>query len=252
MKKIILCLISLFLLSGCNVNYELTIGKDKVIENVTIIGEDIEDNAFIKEYEKPLESYVDTTLNSETNEEVDGVSYYDITKSTNELGNYVMNLKYNFPKEDLQNSNILNLSLSQFFYEIDGKEIKISTGLYIKAFEEYNGIDFLNVKIYVDSNYDIISTNASSNENNTLTWYIDQENYKKSPINLTIKEKDKQNSNQNNSSNSNQSNSENNNQNNINNQEDNANNNALIVTGVLFLFIIALIVLVKIKNSRKF
>ncbi len=248
MKKIILCLISLFLLSGCSVDYELNIGKDTITENIYVIGENEEDNSIIKDYVKPFESYVDTAINSETNEKVDGVSYYDITKSTNELGNYVMNFKYNFPKEDFQNSNILNLSLSQFFYEINDDEIKISTGLYIKAFEEYNGIESLNVKINVANNYDIISSNASSNLNNTLIWHINKDDYKKSPINLTIKEKNNKNDNDNN----NQNNSQNNNSNNEGNEEIGPNNSILIVTGVFFFFIIALIVFVKIKNSQKF
>ncbi len=247
MKKIIFGLIILFLLSGCTVNYELTIDNNTLQESININGEDEQDNFYLSSYTKPVEAFLNSPTNSETDDKMPGVEYYDMVKNSDELGNYHLNLNYNFSKEKFIDNNIINSSVSSLYYSNENGELSISTGLYIKAFNLYNGIDNLNVKINISDDYEIIDSNAHNQDGNILYWQVDRDNYQKSPIYLRLKDKNyKEQSNNNGNIHTNTNSNSNNN-----NKEDESNNNAIIIAFLsLFLFILVLIIIISFKFKK--
>ncbi len=244
MKKLLMLFGILFLLSGCSVTYELTITEDSVRENVTIYGEDSSDNEIISIYEKPVEAFIDSAMSSESIEKLPGEEYYEMTKNIDALGNRYLNLNYNFKKEDFKRASIINYSVSSFEIEEEKDELRFFTGSYIKAFEQYNGINTLDIKVNVDPSYEIVSSNAHSISGNVLSWQIKKENKRNSPLNLTIRKKKEGNDNETPSNPS-----SNNSSNTTNNANDNSGNNLILAFGALILFALVLVIIITVRNK---
>lgn len=187
MKKIILLFIMIFLLTGCNVEYTLTINENNIYENINIIAETEVENTRISSYLKPVEAYINSPLNSESLEKLPGVEYYEMNKSNNnEL--YTLNLNYNFPYEEFKKGNIINSSVSVLkIIEEDGI-YQINSGANIKAVGE-NTINNLIIKFILDDKYETVYSNADYTLNNEFIWYINKDNYKANPITFSYQEK---------------------------------------------------------------
>ncbi len=255
MKKLILFIIMILTLTGCTVNYELTIDKDSIKENILINAEDERDNDLLREYTKPVEAFIDSPQNSDGDEEIPGVEYYKMNKTSDEFGNYHLNLTYDFQLNDFKKDFIIDNSVSSFYYDNDNGELNISTGLNIKAFNLYNGIDSLNIKINFSNDYEIIDSNAQNRNGNTLTWYITYDDHKKSSINLKLKEKNSDVTNPGSGEDKNPTQSpsklpsSNTSSSNINDKETNS-NDIVIVVGALLAFTIFLVVIISFKNKK--
>ena len=66
MKKIMLLLITVMFLTGCNVEYNLTISKDNISESINLISEDYEESDIINLYQKPIEAFNNSPVYSES------------------------------------------------------------------------------------------------------------------------------------------------------------------------------------------
>lgn len=255
MKKIILCVLVLFFLSGCSVNYEINITKEYISENITLKAENEKDNQILSNYLEPIPAFLNSPVSSENYEKLPGIEYYDLTKSQDENGDYLLNLKYNFKLKDYKESYIVNNSISNFYYILEDGTISISTSLFIKAFEYNNEISVLNLIINISDDYEIIDTNAQNRNGNSLTWHITYDDHKKSSINLKLKEKNNDTTSPGNGGDQNptqkpsQTPSSNPGSNNIDEKEANS-NDIVIVVGALLAFTIFLVLIIYIKNKK--
>ena len=243
MKKIILLVVAILLLTGCNVKYEINITKDNIYEKVSLISENEVDNESITSYDIPILSFVDDIGSSDENVEIDGLEYYNLNKEYNGFNNLYLNYTFNW--DNYLKSNIVNNSVSSFRIDKDDNQISIYTGSFIKAFEKSNGINNLEVVVNVSNDYDIITSNANSVVGNTLTWNITKDNYKNSPLNLTIKDKTI-----NNNNNKPQINNNNHNNNENNNEIEVDNTRSIIIavlSVILFLIVLGIIIVISKK-----
>lgn len=256
MKKIILVVASILLLTGCSVEYNLTIEEENITENISIIPENDEENSMLNIYNKPEEVFLNSPVYSESNEKLEGVEYYSITKVLN-ANIYQMNLDYKYKFQDFINANIVNNSVSIFKFEKNGDIYILNTGANLKIFENYKSLNNVKISIKLSDKYQVILNNAITSENNEFIWYVDRSNFKTSPItlnfiNLEEQKNNGQNSEPENNVGNNIENNLNNNENNLNNNEnleklENTNDN--IIIGALFIgFILVLILILFIKR----
>lgn len=171
MKKItyLIFLISVFSLTGCTSNFDVSIKDEMIIQNVSI---SMNNNEITKEtVAKTLE---DLVLNEENDSEFLG--YFTIigNKKSNPLN---ANINYNVSNYDIDyalsfcydnqnityNNNILTISANNF-----------------NCFQKYNIIN--NININVTTGYKVLEHNADSVNGNTYTW-----NITKSSLNKNIK-----------------------------------------------------------------
>jgi len=185
MKKIIILLLFVVLLTGCDVNYRLEITKDKIVESFDIIGNNDEENLLLQNYIVPIEAFVNSPVYSESNEKIPGVEYYAVTKN----GYNQLSANYAFNFEDYKNSNIINRVFSSIKIINEKGSYSIYTGLNVKIFDYYKNLNHLNISVVVDDNFEIISTNSTTQNQNTLTWNINKNNYNNYPMFLEIKDK---------------------------------------------------------------
>lgn len=182
MKKIILLVSLIFLLSGCSVNYDLEIFNNEYREKISINSLNTTESS----YEIPVyfdETRVEKTL---TSKKVADVEYY---QKSNEQTNYVY--YNNFAMEKYYKSYFVNSSFDFFavyYNDVDeetGEDIiTISTNNNMKIFDTYKDLD--EIKINVKTNHKVKYSNADSHSKFTYTWNYDKNNYKDKYIQLIL------------------------------------------------------------------
>jgi hypothetical protein len=170
--KVFFLICSIFLLSGCTLNYEINIDKNNVVnENISIV----ETKNKLSTYTLDAEQYVQDSLDIFKEDE----KYFSYSLSTkNDNDNYygVANRKY----LDLENFKNNSIIISEMF-----SEVIVSNNNGIITFEmnpkdnfeyfnedsqNYALIDEVNIKVYVP--YETISNNADKIEDNVYIWNI--------------------------------------------------------------------------------
>ena len=179
MKKIILLGVLVLLLSGCTVDYNIYIGKDKIHEQV--IFEKVK-------YNFPRAAFFDEVNYSEDddNDYIDGIEYYSITTNKDNDSIYT----YNFKTDDYKRSYAVNSCVTSMNMSVSNGVYSINPSNYYACFDQYPDLTKINVNINLDTNnFEMISNNADSVKNNTYTWVIDTDNYMKKSISLKYKDK---------------------------------------------------------------
>ncbi len=179
MKKIFL-LSLIFILTGCSIDYNLTLDEELATENIKINSQDF--------YTFPTPAYNNVQGSSETDEKIPGVEYYDMNFNTD-----YSTASYKFPLNNFKSSRAVNtcykaLTLSK---TSTGSRL-LNTSNYNYCFDAYPNLDEINVNITISDNYTIINSNADSKNSNTHSWKINRDNYKSKYIQIEYKEKPKE------------------------------------------------------------
>lgn len=171
MKKLILLVISLVILGGCTVEYNATLTKDDVIENVLING---------TEYNVPTTAYIDDQGASETNEKIPGVEYYDIVNSNNSV-----KFKYTFPYDKYHLSRAVNYCYDNVtINEIKENSYFLYTSIKNACLNYYEDLEEIEINLNISSDFKVTKNNADMVNNNTYTWVINRNNYNNKSIEL--------------------------------------------------------------------
>ncbi len=167
MKNKIIILLSLLLLTGCTVNYNLEINKDTLNETIT---------GTVTKEESSQDSNATglSTIYSIINEEQKPIYNKEelYQKDLKESGNNInYTFKYNYNIEDFVNSTIINTCFEnkeiEEIEEIDNYySIRLSGNFYCLYSKKIN--------IAVTSNLKVASNNADKIKDNTYIWTIDK------------------------------------------------------------------------------
>lgn len=191
-KKILILVLAVLFTAGCDINYTLDIGNDTFKETTTVKGNpDNEDQSFdlstevlYNEYiNKPIPTFNDVIMEAESNEKLDGITYYnteDISDETYLGGRF----EGGFTLENITNSTFINYAYADFEITEDDNQIRLSTGPRFKLFEQYPNLD--KVTINIKTKQKVIENNSDEFKDNTYTWVINKENYGNKPIKITI------------------------------------------------------------------
>ncbi len=162
MKKILLLITFLFILTGCTINYEIKINKDDINEMIT--GTVTKEESDIDPEETSLNLFY-TLVNFEQSALFNADSFYD--KKITEKDNYLeYNANYTYIN-NFKDSNIINTCFEK--HEInetdDFYDIHLSGNFYCLFSKKIN--------INVTSNMAVLENNADSVNKNTYSWVID-------------------------------------------------------------------------------
>ncbi len=162
MKKILLLITFLFILTGCTINYELKINKDDINEMIT--GTVTKEESDIDPEETSLNLFY-TLVNFEQSALFNADSFYD--KKITEKDNYLeYNANYTYIN-NFKDSNIINTCFEK--HEInetdDFYDIHLSGNFYCLFSKKIN--------INITSNMAVLENNADSVNKNTYSWVID-------------------------------------------------------------------------------
>jgi hypothetical protein len=162
LKKIILSVLLLLLVSGCDAVYNVEIYNDTCKEDATII-EDNSSNWYDKnQYGGTFKDMLDEEYNHD--------NYYYSKKmisSETELG---LNYKGKLSLSDYDTSSIVYRCYDYFSMTEQDDSIVISTSNHNLCFDNYKWLDSLIVN--VKTNHKVINNNADNVNGNTYTWNL--------------------------------------------------------------------------------
>ena len=186
MKKYFLVILCLFLLTGCDVTYNLEIG-DNYKEEAVISGDysSYNYNLYNHYSNKPIPLSKLNPIQPESNDKLDGINYYNKKDLSNaEIINLVFNGKFN---NDIENSTILSFGVGDVSVIDKDNKINISVPTDFKAFKQFKDLE--SVTINIKSKLKVKSHNADKVKGNTYTWIVSRENYNKDQIEMVLNKK---------------------------------------------------------------
>lgn len=172
MKKYFLGVILLFLLSGCTAEYTLKIDDitDKVYdETLQVKSSDLDEISSIYKSNILTNAYDDEDYDSESNEKIEGVSYYDV-HSYYANGSYIVDYHFAFPSERFNHAAGIRAGFYDFSktYNEEENTITLDTGYF--SYDKFPDLEKLTVNIIIDN--EVISHNANSVSGNVYKWEI--------------------------------------------------------------------------------
>ena len=173
-KYLIISILFIFLLTGCNAKYSLKIKDGRIIETLTVIGDsnneelkkkdDFDKNFF--DYSKIYgnEENIETVFQNYYSEEecTNECSFYD-KKEIKENGKIGFELSHNFSFEEYSYSTIAEELIPAFSSTFDGRYLTISGGANWNYFDSYSELQA--VDLTIDTNYKVVSTNMKKEKN---------------------------------------------------------------------------------------
>lgn len=192
-KKVLLLLPILLLMTGCDVNYELTIDETGFLEDTIIATDETENEQYngsrLSDFLLSFsQSYIPSYFNPENYDSLQGgyqvgVEFYDIKEYlyNNDTG---IEATYNFNSYDLHRSRAIKECFSEITIQKNEDVYRINTSRGCNAFKNYSLLENLTVRIKTD--YNVIYHNADEVEDNEYIWYINKDNYQSTEINFTF------------------------------------------------------------------
>ncbi len=176
MRKLILLFVSVFVLTGCSVQYDLEIDKDTISEDmkVSILNTETDRNTFLNQVNIPMKVY------SDKNE------YYDVKNDDND-GNFNVVYSYKHDFSNYENSTFLNKCYQSHVIKNSNDYISISTDEKFNCIILEDDLFASPVTINITTKLKVISNNADKVSGDTYTWIIDESNYLNKPINIEMK-----------------------------------------------------------------
>lgn len=199
--KIFLLVFFMFLFSGCNAEYNLTITEKTFNESLDLFVDksnldtqledygnytyeelfDIQKTNFFPVY------FDDNNIDPYATEKQSNVKYYEVNSLENS-SIYGMNLKYNFDYKNFYRSNIVKTAYNEITMQNNKDIYTLKTNNKCDAFNVYSLLDTLTINISTD--LEIITSNADKVSDNVYTWYITRENYQNKPIRISFDTED--------------------------------------------------------------
>lgn len=180
MKKNILLILLIILLTGCKANYNLKIDETGFHEKLTLTSENDSDNQLIKEY--PIPVFYDAEGNNEEpmKKEKDVKYYKSSLKDNNGLN--ILTYSYTFNENNVLSSRIINNAFEKTYLKPhDYDENGTNDYLLISTTNDFSGFDYENLTeatVTIENNYKVISSNADLVKGRKYTWYFTKDNIK--------------------------------------------------------------------------
>lgn len=189
MKRKILFLLFVILLTGCSATYDLEISDKSIDEVTSIIGNSnyVNNNLYKYYLEKPVPLSKEAPIQSESDEKLESVEYYDKEDLSN---NGIVGLKFSGKFNNdifIDDSYILSFFVGDYNIKKNNNEIEISVPTNFKAFKQFNDLE--NVTVNIKSKYKVKEHNADSVNGNVYTWNITRDNYNKEELKMILNKK---------------------------------------------------------------
>ena len=180
MKGKILLIISLFILTGCSAKYNINFTDSHIIDNIEIY----ENSSIVNNANKEKEDEVNQLI-------LDWENGFDFYKrelyATDTITGY--RYTYEFTYEEYDAMSELRRCYEEFELINNNDYITLTTSDEFLCGTYYPNSN--EITINITSQYEIESSNADKNDNNTHSWIINKNNYKDHSINLKINKTEK-------------------------------------------------------------
>ena len=243
LKKIGILVCLLFILSGCTVNYNVTIDENNIKEDINV-NDNITDNRtkedIISFYNSWYPVYLYDGIIDDYSTKLDDAIYYNKSNIIENGDTYNYTFSYNHKLKDYPKTTIWSLYLLNNSFITDNNKISISSG---KSIQIFNNSAITNLNINITTNLKVLENNADRINDNTYTWEYNLNNYRSKSVKLVLA---KENNIEESPSNSNQSEEEK--TSNSNNEINKESSNMILILSILGVFLLVLIILLKFRK----
>ena len=178
MKKLILIISLLFLVTGCDVNYNITIDENTFDENIVL------------SFSKSTTSYDDISFYPDNKIPVypteKDKKFYN-SKIVEKSNSYDLIYSYKHDFNSLKNSYFINNCYHDMRITENDDQIIINSGKNFACFIGDDGLRADSLRINITTKLDVSSNNADEVNGNTYTWIINENNYLDKEVNFTLK-----------------------------------------------------------------
>ena len=180
LKKIVLLLPLLLLVTGCGSTYEIEFTQNDTIKDTISI---FEDNDKVERFsKKDEEDFLNKLLDFERGYE----HYKRELYTTEEITGY--KYTYDFTYEEYDAMSQLRKCYEDLTLNITDDKIELKTKGEFLCATYHNEMPYM--EITIKSDYKIEDSNANTQDSNTATWKITKNNYKNTPIEITFDKND--------------------------------------------------------------
>ena len=177
-RKFLLLIISVFLLSGCSAEYNLTINEDTMEEDINAIF----DKARESEYASNMEQIRRTAYyNFDTREN----EYYTFNKDEDE-NNIILNYKYRYTDNNLYKSEAFSRCYYKRIVNVTDDLITINTDKQVACLYKDGNREIDDITVNIRTDLTVLENNADKVNGKVYTWYINDQNYTNKPIYIKI------------------------------------------------------------------
>lgn len=177
--KIIILGCCIFLLSGCSVEYNLTINKSTMEEDITAIFDKATESDYANRMEKIRRS---AYYNFDTRED----EYYTFNKSEDE-NNIFLNYSYIYTDNNLYKSEAVSRCYYKRIVNVTEENITINTDNQVACLYKDGEKEIDDITVNIRTNLKVLENNADEVNNGVYTWYINDQNFTNKPIYIKIK-----------------------------------------------------------------
>lgn len=172
---ILLITISALLITGCDVEYNLTVDEESVDENftITIPKTELDENEFQNQ------------LNGRIRVNSDSVETYK-ANGNEDLNNYYINYNYTHDIENFTESKIISDCYPSATITTTTDIITLSTGPEFECFVLDGNKRLNTATVNITTKLDVKENNADEVNGDTYTWIINKDNYQNKPIYMEI------------------------------------------------------------------
>lgn len=176
-KKVLLFILCFFLVTGCDVKYDLTINNDSYDETITL--------SFLKSQNtyEDVSSYLEDKIPISYNPS-ERLYYNSKIEEDDNYYNLVYNYKHN--TNTFMQSYFVSNCYPNFNIESNDEQIILSSGQQFTCFVGDDGLSADSVEINITTKLKVLENNADEINGNTYTWTIDESNYNNKPIEMTL------------------------------------------------------------------
>lgn len=196
-KLFIMLILISTLSTGCSVEYNLTINKDTIQEDIIvndIITSKRTKEKILNHYNKWYPTYINYITSGESiplpnyNSKYNGIEYYDKTIKEIENG-YQYNYKYTHGLDRYYDAYVLGVAFPDTSIYESNKLLVFQTSS-TSFLCDYDYFDKLTINIKVDEDvYEVSKHNAKKANNNIYSWTISRNDCDNSSIYLTLEKK---------------------------------------------------------------
>lgn len=181
MKKIKLVILfgCIFLVSGCSVEYNLTIDESTMEENISAIFDKATESELASRMEKIRRT---AYYNFDTREN----EYYTFNKSEDER-NIFLNYNYQYTGNNLYKSEAVSRCYYKRIVNVTENNITINTDNQVACLYKDGTREIENITVNIRTDLIVLEHNADEVSGGVYTWYINDQNYTNKPIYIKIK-----------------------------------------------------------------
>lgn len=176
--KILVLICGMFLLSGCSVEYNLTINKNTMEEDINAIFDKATESELASRME-PIRRSAYYNYDTRENE------YYIFNKREDD-NNIILSYNYEYTGNNLYKSEAASRCYYKRIVNVTDENITINTDNQVACLFKDGEREIDDITVNIKTDLIVLENNADEVNDKTYTWYINDQNYTNKPIYIKI------------------------------------------------------------------